>query len=198
MAGNCMICGDHIEAGPAHVSCVSMMQRENARLREALTPSAETKAEYIGEFHFAVDDTDEEGHERPRKVTVPWDTTKDIMRAILARAGVEKAYAIRNVSRRCRCGHEFSTPDVVRPCPSCDDLTGSEHNKKASPLDHVLCMDQAYSLPSVIEHLCAAVDHLLVDHACDQHGHETWRAAREAAKLCLDRIRAMKSQEVQP
>lgn len=57
-----------------------------ARLREAVTPSAATKAAYIGEFHFFIDDRNEDGEECTRMVTVPWTTTKEIMKAILDRA----------------------------------------------------------------------------------------------------------------
>jgi hypothetical protein len=48
------------------------------RLRGALTPSGETKAAYIGENHFR------DGNNR--LVTVPWTTTKEIMKMILDRA----------------------------------------------------------------------------------------------------------------
>ena len=56
------------------------------RLKEALTPSAATKAAYIGEFSFNVVDRDEDGDEIYRSVRVPWDTIKEIMAAIRARA----------------------------------------------------------------------------------------------------------------
>ena len=49
---------------------------------EALTPSAETKGEYSGEFWFWLG---MEGPNEPR-TTVPWDTVKEIMAAIRARA----------------------------------------------------------------------------------------------------------------
>ena len=49
---------------------------------EALTPSAETKGEYSGEFWFWLG---MEGPNEPR-TTVPWDTIKQIMAAIRARA----------------------------------------------------------------------------------------------------------------
>jgi len=57
-----------------------------ARLEEALTPSAATKAAYIGEFYFLVDDRDEDGEECTRQIMVPWTTIKEIMAAIRARA----------------------------------------------------------------------------------------------------------------
>lgn len=68
---------------------------ENARLREALTPSGDTKAAYMGEFSFEIMETyfDEDGEtfvEQPRKVYVPWDTIKEIMAAILARAALKE------------------------------------------------------------------------------------------------------------
>jgi hypothetical protein len=53
---------------------------ENRKLREALTPSAETKAAYIGEFKFTAYEADE------AFVTVPWTTIKEIMAAIMKRA----------------------------------------------------------------------------------------------------------------
>ncbi len=63
-----------------------------ARLREALTPSDETKAAYIGEFDLPVADAylDDDGElvERDRIVMVPWTTIKEIMAAIRARAAL--------------------------------------------------------------------------------------------------------------
>jgi len=53
--------------------------KEIAALREALTPSGETKADYIGEFKFAAYDGDE-------PVYVPWPVIKEIMKKILGRA----------------------------------------------------------------------------------------------------------------
>lgn len=54
--------------------------------REALTPSADTKAAYIGEFSFNVPQILENEEERGVSVYVPWTTTKEIMAAILKRA----------------------------------------------------------------------------------------------------------------
>ncbi len=45
--------------------------------REALTPSGETKATYMGEFHII------QGN---RRIPVPWTTIKEIMHAIKRRA----------------------------------------------------------------------------------------------------------------
>jgi hypothetical protein len=65
-------------------------EAENARLREALTPSAATKAAYIGEFSFDIvsgmNCHGEEPEEIYRSVMVPWTTIKEIMAAIRARA----------------------------------------------------------------------------------------------------------------
>lgn len=58
---------------------------ELARLKAALTPSADTKAEYIGEFKFAITGDNEDGS-NIETVTVPWTTTKEIMARILAYA----------------------------------------------------------------------------------------------------------------
>lgn len=64
------------------------------RLEEALTPSGETKAAFIGEFSFAIStflpEADEEDDEimveTTQQVTVPWTTVKEIMQAIRAYA----------------------------------------------------------------------------------------------------------------
>lgn len=61
------------------------------RLQEALTPSGDTKAAYIGEFSFRVDDRDKDGDECTRNVVVPWTTVKEIMRAIRDRAEMKEA-----------------------------------------------------------------------------------------------------------
>jgi DNA polymerase III sliding clamp (beta) subunit (PCNA family) len=54
--------------------------------REALTPSGETKAEYIGEFSMSFPEFDDDGDEVTRTINVPWVTIKEIMNAITARA----------------------------------------------------------------------------------------------------------------
>ncbi|OOO23410.1 hypothetical protein [Agrobacterium pusense] len=61
------------------------------RLQEALTPSGATKAAYIGEFSFGIDDRDEDGDECTRTVVVPWTTVKEIMSAIRERAEMKEA-----------------------------------------------------------------------------------------------------------
>ena len=67
---------------------------ENARLREALTPSLETKRAYIGEFYFWADTgVDEHGDETQMRVMVPWITIKEIMKAILDRAALSTTTA---------------------------------------------------------------------------------------------------------
>jgi hypothetical protein len=57
-----------------------------AAFSEALTPSGDTKAAYIGEFSFTVDFTDEDGEDTYMRVDVPWTTIKEIMVAIRTRA----------------------------------------------------------------------------------------------------------------
>lgn len=54
------------------------------KLREALTPSGATKAAYIGEFEFERQLDNMRG---TRFESVPWTTIKEIMAAILKRAG---------------------------------------------------------------------------------------------------------------
>lgn len=63
---------------------------ENERLRAALTPSAETRTAYIGEFSFLRTSTDEHGNELYERITVPWTTVKDIMKAIREHAALER------------------------------------------------------------------------------------------------------------
>ena len=75
MPGNCMICGDPVVLGAAHVSCVSMMQRENARLREALTPSDDTRRAFF---------------EQSTGPIISWDIFRMCMMAIRQRAGIEQ------------------------------------------------------------------------------------------------------------
>ena len=70
---------------------IEELEAENARLREALTPSGDTKAEYTGEFHISVYDAeDEDGNEIWRKVPVDWTTIKAIMAAIRNRAALKE------------------------------------------------------------------------------------------------------------
>ena len=59
---------------------------EIEKLRAALTPSADTKAAYMGEFSIDLPDWDEDGNEVVRRVNVPWTTVKEIMAAILTHA----------------------------------------------------------------------------------------------------------------
>jgi hypothetical protein len=61
---------------------------EVVRLREALTPSADTKAAYLGEFKMTLVRIDECGDEYTGRVTVSWDTIKEIMAAISKRAAL--------------------------------------------------------------------------------------------------------------
>lgn len=61
-----------------------------AALEKALTPSAETKAAYIGEFSFSITMQTEDGVEYQQGVVVPWDTIKKIMAAIRAHAAALK------------------------------------------------------------------------------------------------------------
>jgi hypothetical protein len=56
------------------------------QLLEALTPSGETKAEYMGEFSMSFPEFDDDGEEVTRTINVPWVTIKEIMAAVRARA----------------------------------------------------------------------------------------------------------------
>ena len=65
-------------------------EAENTKLREALTPSGDTKAAYSGEFHISVYDCeDNQGNEVWRQVPVDWTTIKAIMATIRARAALQ-------------------------------------------------------------------------------------------------------------
>lgn len=59
-----------------------------AAAREALTPSGDTKAAYMGEFYITVDSMNEEGEDESQHVSVPWTTIKEIMASISARAAL--------------------------------------------------------------------------------------------------------------
>lgn len=59
-------------------------------LREALTPSLETKQAYMGEFSIPFPMLDEDGGEVIAKVNVPWTTIKEIMAAVRARAALQE------------------------------------------------------------------------------------------------------------
>lgn len=66
---------------------IEALEAENARLREALTPSGDTKAAYMGEFKFSdVVAHDNEGNPIYGNTYVPWTTIKEIMAAIQDRA----------------------------------------------------------------------------------------------------------------
>lgn len=69
---------------------LAALTKRVGELEGALTPSADTKADYIGEFQFTVTmmelDESDEPYECQRMVTVPWTTIKEIMGAISGRA----------------------------------------------------------------------------------------------------------------
>jgi hypothetical protein len=68
---------------------IAELEAEVAARDEALIPSGDTKADYMGEFKFdvMVPDIDEDNDELvPMQVYVPWTTIKEIMAAIRARA----------------------------------------------------------------------------------------------------------------
>ena len=65
------------------------LEKAEARVRaleEAVTPSAEPKAAYMGEFEFTIRETTAVDVEWTRYVPVPWTTIKEIMKAIRDRA----------------------------------------------------------------------------------------------------------------
>jgi len=64
------------------------LRAEVKRLRAALTPSADTKGAYSGEFYIEEEVLDEDGEPRILKIPVPWTTIKEIMAAIRAQAAL--------------------------------------------------------------------------------------------------------------
>lgn len=74
-----------IAAAPALLSELKSLREEVEALRAALTPSAETKAAYMGEFRFKFS-VRWEGEEIDFMPTVPWTTIKEIMAAIQRQA----------------------------------------------------------------------------------------------------------------
>lgn len=78
-------CYEHTDALTARQDYAALRAKHVAIL-EALTPSAETKAAYSGEFHFLECRMDDYGGDFVQKMTVPWTTIKEIMAAILERA----------------------------------------------------------------------------------------------------------------
>jgi hypothetical protein len=59
-----------------------------AALIEALTPSAETKAAYAGEFTLSHEALDDEGLQYTETKDIPWTAIKSIMKTIRDRARV--------------------------------------------------------------------------------------------------------------
>lgn len=93
---------EHHSTGHSHIpygmycqdaaSLIQELQAEVAALREALTPSADTKAAYMDEFGFSREIWDEEEeHDVVEIIGVPWTTIKEILHAVSARARGEDA-----------------------------------------------------------------------------------------------------------
>lgn len=66
------------------------LKAENERLREALTPSGDTKAAYMGEFGFTITMSHPRLGEEHRRVDVPWTCIKEIMATIHDRAALQE------------------------------------------------------------------------------------------------------------
>lgn len=68
---------------------VATLTAQVEAMRGALTPSGETKADYIGEFSFDYcTGFDPDGNEIITRISVPWTTIKEIMAAIRARTAL--------------------------------------------------------------------------------------------------------------
>jgi hypothetical protein len=72
---------------PSLIARVRELEAERDAYREALTPSGDTKAAYIGEFHMGLT-LRHRGQEDYRSVPIEWTTIKEVMGAILARAAL--------------------------------------------------------------------------------------------------------------
>lgn len=68
------------------LALIAALTKRVGELEGALTPSADTKADYIGEFNFPLAYTDDDGNHATTSISVPWTTIKEIMAAIAARA----------------------------------------------------------------------------------------------------------------
>lgn len=77
----------------AYYSCTRIDPPEVVRF----TPSAATKAAYMGEFSFIAGEyVDDEGEPHTQVEAVPWTTIKDIMKAIKARAALAGGKEVQN------------------------------------------------------------------------------------------------------
>lgn len=76
------------EAQKAAETALAAERAKVAKLVEALTPSGETKAAYMGEFSIPFPTVDADGNEVMLRPNVPWTTIKETMAAIRARAAI--------------------------------------------------------------------------------------------------------------
>lgn len=67
---------------------IATLEAENKRLREALEPSAATKAAYIGEVKESIVLTDENGDETVHEFAISWTAMKEVIGLIRARAAL--------------------------------------------------------------------------------------------------------------
>jgi predicted nucleic acid-binding Zn-ribbon protein len=79
----CPECGTQVRFYvPEDIMALEEAERERDRYVRALTPSAETKGAYRGEFAWHEEQCDEDGEIYSVTVYVPWTVVKDIMKAI--------------------------------------------------------------------------------------------------------------------
>ena len=83
------MCAEEQERIRAHD--LAAARKTIAAYEEALTPSAETKSAFWGEFEIVNTQLDDDGEEYTIKSFVPWDAVKEIMKAIRARAAIPQA-----------------------------------------------------------------------------------------------------------
>lgn len=70
---------------------IAELTAERDALLDALTPSDDTKAAYMGDFSIDLTRVDECGDEYFERVFVPWSTIKEIMAAVKQRATLNRS-----------------------------------------------------------------------------------------------------------
>ena len=68
------------------------------------------------------------------------------------------------------------------------DARQKEIRRLEERIEDVMASGTPWPLRDVLAVLVEAVDHLLLDHDCDRHGHERVGAARDAAKDILRKL----------
>jgi len=130
------------------------LKAENERLREALTPSGETKCAFMSEFSWTREITDENGDEATEELTVPWVTIKEIMAAIYNRAALKDG-TIKTGSRAQGADPEGkpedSSADNQEPVKNPEGFTEEMKAICAARCDDEAGEPPCYQLPELVE-----------------------------------------------